>query len=84
MEQLILVRPSIEYNNEIMTFRKELQEAKDEDSFARYGSLKNVKQVRNGFLPLQRWKTRTPVQREKSHPVYTWLSGFLTIKPLAL
>ncbi|TCK92657.1 putative acetyltransferase [Natranaerovirga hydrolytica] len=39
MEEIRLVKPSIEYGEDIMQFRKEIMEANDNDSFAGCGSL---------------------------------------------
>lgn len=40
MEEIRLIRPSIEYGDDIMQFRKEIIESNDNDSFAGCGSLK--------------------------------------------
>lgn len=40
MEEIILIKPSIEYAEDIMQFRKEILEANDSDSFAGCGNLK--------------------------------------------
>lgn len=40
MEEIKLIRPSMEYDEDIMQFRKELMEAGDLDSFAGCGSLR--------------------------------------------
>lgn len=52
MDELILVRPSLEYDSEIMKFRKELMEAKDEDYFAGCGSLKKCDTTREWLSAL--------------------------------
>jgi predicted acetyltransferase len=39
MERIRVIRPSIEYGEDIMQFRKEIMEADDKDSFAGCGSL---------------------------------------------
>lgn len=41
MEEIRLLSPSMEYDEDIMQFRKEILEAKDADSFAGCGSLRN-------------------------------------------
>lgn len=41
MEEIRLISPSMQYDDEIMQFRKEIMEANDKDSFAGCGSLKS-------------------------------------------
>lgn len=45
MEEIRLIRPSMEYGDDIMQFRKEIMEASDNDSFAGCGSLKKCSTV---------------------------------------
>lgn len=41
VEEIRLISPSMQYDDEIMQFRKEIMEANDKDSFAGCGSLKS-------------------------------------------
>nr|WP_294486992.1 GNAT family N-acetyltransferase [uncultured Anaerosporobacter sp.] len=45
MEEIKVIRPSIEYGEDIMQFRKEILEANDNDSFAGCGSLRQCSTI---------------------------------------
>lgn len=45
MEEINLIKPSLEYGEDIMQFRNEIMEAKDKDSFAGCGSLKKCSTI---------------------------------------
>lgn len=45
MDKLKLIRPTIEYANDIMLFRKEILDSDDEDSFAGCGNLRDCSKV---------------------------------------
>lgn len=45
MEEIILVKPSMEYAQDIMQFRKEIMEANDSDSFAGCTKLENCETI---------------------------------------
>ncbi|WMJ89368.1 GNAT family N-acetyltransferase [Anaerocolumna sp. MB42-C2] len=45
MEEIKVIRPSIEYGDDIMQFRKEILEANDKDSFAGCGSLRQCSTI---------------------------------------
>ncbi|MGC4019779.1 MAG: GNAT family N-acetyltransferase [Muricomes sp.] len=45
MEEIRLIKPSLEYGEDIMQFRKEIIEAEDSDSFAGCGSLKQCSKI---------------------------------------
>lgn len=62
MKEIKLIKPTIEYAEDIMHFRQELLDANDSDCFAGCGSLKNCTTAENA------WFTRKVLDERNIHP----------------
>lgn len=56
MEEIKLISPSIEYDDDIMQFRQEMMDANDSDSFAGCGSLRPCSTTEEWLAVLNQWK----------------------------
>lgn len=73
MDALILDQPSMEYDSQIMEFRRELMEARDEDFFAGCGSLEKCETTREWLSALAKMENADTCPKGKI-PSSTYLA----------